>query len=203
MNLFFHHLKEKCAEFCADESGVVTVEFVIVFPVFFGFFLMTFESGLFQVRQVVLDRGVEVAIRDVRIGRISNPDPNAAVPTAFRALVLDRICEVAAVLPNCLEQTQLEMIRLDPRNWNDADIPTDVECIDRSVAVQPTISFTNGASNDLVYLRACIRIDPFFPTTGLGKAIIRATDGNDAAGGSVALVSAGFFAVEPTNTGGT
>ena len=199
MNLFFRHLKDKCAAFCADESGVVTVEFVIVFPIFFGFFLMTVESGMFQVRQVVLDRGVDVAIRDIRIGRITNPNPSAAVPTAFRALVLNRICEVAAILPYCLAQTQLEMIRLDPRDWDDADIPAGVECIDRSVVVQPTITFTNGASNELVFLRACIRIDPFFPTTGLGKAIIRATDGNDAAGGSVGLVSIGFFAVEPTN----
>jgi hypothetical protein len=168
---------------------------------------MTVESGLFQVRQVVLDRGVDVAIRDIRIGRITNPDPNAAVPTTFRALVLNRICEAAGILPNCLDQTQIEMIRLDPRDWDDDNIPTDVECIDRSVMVQPTITFTNGASNELVFLRACIRIDPFFPTTGLGKAIISATAGNDAAEGSVGLVSAGFFAVEPTNaatsTGGT
>lgn len=199
MTPIFRYLKEKCAAFCADDRGVVTVEFVIVFPVFFGFFLMTVESGMFQVRQVVLDRGVDMAIRDIRIGRITNPAPNAAVPTAFRALVLNRICEAAAILPNCLEQTQLEMIRLDPRDWDDADIPTDVECIDRSVLVQPSITFTSGASNELVYLRACIRIDPFFPTTGLGKAIVDGTAGNAAAGGSVGLVSTGFFAVEPTN----
>jgi hypothetical protein len=200
---FFRHLKEKCGAFYADERGVVTVEFVIVFPVFFSFFLMAVESGMFQVRQVVLDRGVEVAIRDVRIGRITNPAPDALVPTAFRALVLNRICEAAAILPKCLEQTQLEMIILDPRDWDDADIPADIECIDRSVPVQPTITFTNGESNDLVFLRACIRIDPFFPTTGLGKAVIEGAAGDDAADGSMGLVSVGFFAVEPTNSGGT
>ena len=195
------YLKEQFAAFRADETGVVTVEFVIVFPVFFTFFLMSVESGMMQVRQVVLDRGVDVALRDVRVGRIVNPEPNAPVPTAFRALVLDRICDAAAILPKCLEQTQIEMIRLDPRNWNDADIPSDIECINRSVAVQPTVTFTNGASNELVFLRACIRIDPFFPTTGLGKVIVQ-DNNNDAAKGSVALVSVGFFAVEPFALGG-
>ena len=202
MNVILRLLKEKYASFCADESGVVTVEFVIIFPVFFTFFLMSVESGMMQVRQVVLDRGVEVAVRDIRVGHISNPDVDDPTSAAFRALVLDRLCVAAAVLPNCRDQTQIEMIRVDPRAWDDSDIPTEVECVDRSVVVQPSVTFTSGDGNELVFLRACIRVDPFFPTTGLGKAIVSQTSGNDVSGSSVALVSLGFFAVEPIPTGG-
>jgi hypothetical protein len=55
----------------------------------------------------------------------------------------------------------------------------------------------NGGDNKLLYLRACIRLDPMLPTTGIGRAIVEAAEGDDAARGSYALVASSAFVVEP------
>lgn len=167
------------------EAGTASLEFVIVFPIFFGFFLMTFESGMVNAQHVMLERGVDIAIRDVRIGRIATPTPDR-----LRA----RICETALIIPDCEAQLQVEMVMRDPRAW--VDVPTRVRCIDRSLSVQPVVTFTNGDNNDMMVLKACVRIDPLLPTTGLGKVIVD-NNSTDAAAGSLALVAYSAFVIEP------
>ncbi len=172
-------------QFQRDERGVVTVEFVIIFPIFMVMFLMTYESGVISLRHFALERGVDLAVRDVRIGRM-------AVPT--RDLLRTQICDYARLLPDCENQLQVEMVRRSLRSWT--DVPTQVQCIDRGAAVQPVVQFTNGGNNELIFLRACIRLDPVMPTTGLGRTIVEANAGS-AASGSYALVSTSGFVVEP------
>lgn len=171
--------------FRKNEDGVVTVEFVIIFPVFMTLFLMTFESGMVSLRHFALERAVDVAVRDVRIGAIPNPT---------RDILRTRICSFAGILPDCENQLQLEMIRRDLRNW--VAVPTNVACIDRGAATQPVVEFTSGGNNELIFLRACVRLDPVMPTTLLGRTIVEANSGT-AAGGSYALVSTTAFVVEP------
>lgn len=179
-------LKSALHRFRYDESGVVTVQFVIIFPVFFFFFLMTYEHGVIAVRNVMLERGVDMAVRDVRIGTMVNPTGE---------LLRKRICDVAGIIPDCENQMQIEMDTRDPRNW--VAIPSQVNCIDRSVTERPVVKFVSGGSNRLVYIRACIRINPMLPTTGIGKAIV--DRGNAASGGSYALVASSAYVVEPTD----
>lgn len=171
--------------FWASEQGNVTVEFVLIFPLFMLFFLMTYESGMVSLRHVMLERGVDVAVRDVRIGRIATPT---------RDNLRQRICDVAGIIPDCVNQVELEMVRRDPRNWT--SLSNVVRCIDRNEEVQPVVEFTNGTNNELLFLRVCARFDPFLPTTGLGKAIKEAND-NPTAQGSYALVSTSAFVIEP------
>lgn len=171
--------------FQRDESGIVTVEFVIIFPVFMLMFLMTFESGMASLRHFALERGVDLAVRDVRIGRM-------AVPS--RDLLRTQICDYARLLPDCENQLQVEMVRRSLRSWT--NLPAQVQCVDRGAAVQPVVQFTNGGNNELIFLRACIRLDPVMPTTGLGRTIVEANS-SSAAGGSYALVSTSSFVVEP------
>lgn len=173
--------------FFASQAGTASVEFVLAVPILFMFFLMTYESGMISLRNVMLERGVDIAVRDVRIGRM-------AAPT--REALRDRICEVARIIPDCANQMELEMIRRDPRNWVAVD--SRVKCVDRSVSVQPTVEFTNGGNNDLLILRACARFDPILPVGDLaliGNAI--RAESSDAAGGSYALVATSAFVVEP------
>ncbi|RBW45567.1 pilus assembly protein [Loktanella sp. D2R18] len=179
-------LRKWIGAFNADESGVVTVEFVIVFPIFFGFFLMTYEMGMISLRNVRLERGIDMAVREVRIGVMAEPTSE---------LLKESICNYAKMLPDCENQLELEMLVRDVRAW--VDIPTDVACIDRSVTTQAAVEFSNLGNNDVVFLRACIRVDPFLPTTGIGKAIVDAAEGDDAAGSSYALVASASFVVEP------
>ena len=135
---------------------------------------------------------MDVVVRDVRIGAIPNPTRNT-----LRA----NICDVARLLPDCENQLQLEMIRRDLRNW--VDVPDTVQCIDRGAEVQPVVEFTSGGNNELIFLRACVRLDPVLPTSLLGRTIVDA-NANSAAGGSYALVSTTAFVVEPfRNTPGS
>jgi hypothetical protein len=180
-------MRNVLTRFAKCDRGAASLEFVIIFPVFFTFFLMTYESGMVSLQHVMLERGVDIAVRDVRIGSMSNPTQDS---------LKARICEVAGIIPNCVTQIQLEMVQRDPRAW--VDLSDDIQCINRSLTVQPVVDFSNGGNNDMMVLRACVRIDPLLPTTGLGKAIVEANS-NDAAGGSVALVAHSAFVIEPFN----
>jgi hypothetical protein len=188
-------LKSALQRFRHDEDGVVTVEFVIIFPIFLSLFLMTYESGIISLRHVMLERGVDVAARDVRIGAM-------AVPTAD--LMRTRICQVAGIIPDCENQLEVEMLRRNVRDWPSDPAGGPVRCIHRGGDAQPTVEFTNGGNNDLMFVRACARIDPMLPTSGIGKqkislsaAIDDGNFGNAAAGSSYALVSSTAFVVEP------
>jgi Flp pilus assembly protein TadG len=178
-------IRDNLAGFLRNEEGVVTVEFVIVFPVFMFMFLMTFESGMVSLRHFALERGVDLAVRDVRIGLMATPTPDS---------LRTRICASAGLIPDCENQLQIEMIQLNPRAWTDPSAT--VACIDRGAAVQPPVAFTNTANNRLLFLRACARFDPVMPTSGIGKAIVD-NNTSSAAGGSYALVATSAFVVEP------
>ena len=167
------------------DEGTASLEFILVFPIFFGFFLATYESGLISARHVMLERGVDLAVRDVRIGKIATPS---------RDVLRARICEVAAIIPDCLNQLEIETFRRDPRSW--VDISSTIRCVDRGDTARPVYNFTNGGNNELIIIRACVRIDPMMPTTGLGKAIVE-NNSLTAAGGSYALISTAAFVVEP------
>ncbi|PRY79770.1 Flp pilus assembly protein TadG [Yoonia maritima] len=168
----------------SDESGVVTVEFVIIFPIFFGFFMMTIESGIIAIRDVMLERGLDVTIRDIRIGTLMDPD----APTLRK-----NICNAARLIPDCENQLQIAMYVKDPESWT--PLPNDVNCIDRSVSNRPATDFTHGDGNQLVVVRACARVNVFFPTSGIGKAIVE--NGSAASGNSYALVATSSYVVEP------
>ncbi|KQB97268.1 hypothetical protein AL073_09535 [Loktanella sp. 1ANDIMAR09] len=181
-------MKTLLQQFLKDERGTASIEIVLVFPVFFGFFLMTYESGVYSARQVMLEHGVDVTVREIRIGVITNPD---------RDNLRARICSAARILPDCIRQLEIELEQRDPRTaWVDLD--AEVRCVDRGdldAAYGGTIDPTGN--NELMFLRACIRIDPFLPSSALGKAFIEANAGDSAAGESYALIATGAFVVEP------
>ena len=184
--MIFFRLKRLMNRFRLDESGLVTVEFVIIFPIFFAFFLMTVENGIISIRNVMLERGVDIAVREIRIGTMLDPTG----PKLRR-----EICKVAMIIPDCENQLQVELRIRDPRNWE--PLPGRVNCINRSEPARPAHDFTHGASNQLVIIQACVRINPFLPTTGIGKAIVQRSEGNLAASGSYALVAISSYVVEP------
>ncbi len=178
-------LLQTLSNFARDERGVTSIEFVIVFPVFFGFFLMTYEGGMIAAKHVMLERGVDIAVRDVRIGVMPNPT---------REQLRVRICDVAMIIPDCINQLDLEMVRDDPTAWT--GLPANVECINRGEINPEELPIDATANNQLMLLRVCARIDALLPTTGLGKVIVRENAGS-AADGSLALVSTAAFVVEP------
>ncbi|MFK7940889.1 MAG: TadE/TadG family type IV pilus assembly protein [Roseovarius sp.] len=163
------------------EDGSAAVEFVIVFPVIATMIVMTLEMGFITLRQTLLDRGLDMAVREIRLGTNTEPEYDQ-----IKALV----CQNAIFLVDCDQQLFLEMTPTDPR----AFVPLDetASCTDEEVPeIRPVRSFTPGQANELVMMRACVLYDPLFPEALLARLL--ETDGANRA----AIVSITAFVQEP------
>jgi Flp pilus assembly protein TadG len=165
----------------SDEDGSITVDFVIAAPVFLTILFASFEAGYANMRQVMLERALDITVRDLRVGALGTNPTHAAVRNRF--------CSLATLMPSCQTDLLLEMRVINRTTWTGfANAPT---CVNRLVQVQPALTFNQGGSNELVTIRACAVFDPFFPTTKWGLQLQR-----DASGGyQLAAMSA--FVNEP------
>jgi hypothetical protein len=174
------HLLARIRRFRRREDGSATVEFVIIFPIFMFLFASCFELGTIMLRQTMLDRGIDMTVRQVRLG---------AVDPVNHEILKDMICDRAAILPNCQRELKLEMRSTDPRGW--VPMPALADCIDQADYNLPVRTFEAGAPNQMMILRACHLFEPYFPTFGLGEFIPRQS------GNSYALISTSSYVVEP------
>jgi len=154
--------KTALARFLGDETATATVEFAILFPAFVTLLLSSVELGMYTMRHTMLERGLDMAVRDVRLGTGSMSDDQAGHDELKTA-----ICGYAGFIPDCENNLKLEMLPLDLRTA--LTFPNDFDCVDRSEDLNPVRSFTNGAENELMLLQACVQFDPIFPTSGLGS----------------------------------
>lgn len=170
--------------FLRSEDGTTSVEFVILFPIVMTMFLSAIEIGVLMTRQGMLDRGLDMTVRQVRLGAFDRVPP-ARLHDALRTM----ICNGTAMIPDCLRQVKLEMVSMDPRGAG--FLSGEVDCIDRSAPARPVRSLVSGQSNELMVLRACVLFNPIFPTSGLSGQLVRQQ------GNAYALVSTAAFVIEP------
>ena len=173
-------LTRRLKRFSQSEDGNGTVEFALFVPFFLMLFLSSFEMGMLMARNVMLDRGVDIAVRGLRLGNIAPLNEET---------LRQAVCDNAVIIPNCMNQLRLEMRQLDPRDWS--MIPLEADCVDRGDPGSPIREFGAGVANQLVILRACSLFDPMTPTAGLGARL--SDNGEDA----YALVSTSAYVVEP------
>lgn len=162
------------------EDGSATIEFAITFPSLLFLILSAVELGFVTLQHAMLERAMDMTVRDIRLGTGTAPQHDD---------IKDLICTRAGFISDCSDNLRLEMIQVDPRNWSAP--PADADCTDKSEDVEPVRSFVNGQDNELMILRACAKIEPVFPTTGLGANMVK--DG----AGHFALVSSSAFVQEP------
>jgi hypothetical protein len=165
-----------------DENGSVTVEFMILFPVVFGLFLATFELGMLLTRQVMLERGLDLATRKVRLGLVEEVTHDA---------LKELICSEGTMIPDCVHQLRLEMLPVDPRGSD--MLGANIDCVDRSNPAKEVREFRPGISNELMILRACALVDPYFPTNVLGFPSIPTN-----AGQAFGIIATTAFVIEPS-----
>lgn len=166
--------------FGKSEDGSATVEFVIIFPIFMFLFVSSFELGTIMLRQTMLDRGIDMTVRLIRLGLVED-----VTHDDIKAM----ICERAALLPDCERQLKLEMQVVNPRSWT--ALNTDVDCIDQADYNLPVRAFEAGMANQMMILRACHLFQPYFSTFGMGEMIPRES------GNAYRLVSSASYVVEP------
>ena len=166
----------RLGEFGDDTSGNATLEFVIIFPFLMFMILSIAEAGVLMTRVAMLDRGVDIAIRDLRLG---------LTPGITHDGLKTKICEAAFLLGGCGDALLLELTPLA----DVASFPTGkTHCIDRTSDVEPTISFVPGARSEIMVVRACVIVDPMFPGMGLGAVLPV-----DASGGYSIVVQSAFM----------
>lgn len=167
-----------------DEDGVATVEFVLIFPIVLVMVGAVFESGWMMTKQMMLDRGVDIAMRDIRL----------VTGTITATSIKERVCEGAAVFANCTSVMKIQLVEYDPNGTFPWDEPN---CRDRDAAddeLQPVDEYfeLGGGGHDVqMFMRACVVVDPIMPGLGLGLALPK-----DASGG-FQMASFSAFLNEP------
>jgi hypothetical protein len=163
------------------EDGSSTIEFVILFPLFFGLLASTIEAGIFMTRQVMLERAVDLSLRSLRLGTMEDPSADT---------LREAICAETVVIQDCRTVLLLELRRIDTTTWDGLETPA--QCVNRDEEIQPVTQFTPGASNDLMMVRACVVVDPIVPTSRFAMALPR-----DPSGG-YRLLASSVFVNEPS-----
>lgn len=169
--------------FRRNEDGSPSVEFVLLFMPFMLLPVSGVELGLLMTRHVMLERGIDMAVREVRL------NTNVTV-TEFR--LKQMICNVAGVLPDCMNSVRLELQPMDLRASNAAsNIPRDASCTNLSNPFEVPRNFEAGRDNEMMIVRACGKFAPMLPEFGLGYFLSRMD------GGYYRLVSTSAFVMEP------
>jgi hypothetical protein len=164
--------------FARDTGAAATVEFIMVVVPTFTLFMSAAESGILSFRHVMLERGVDIATRALRISSGSTPSHED---------VRRMICDNALILPDCETALVLEMRRVSKTTWS--VLGGDVVCADRKEEIQPDSGYLPGQPDDIMLLRACLKLSPVFPWTGLGLMLPKDNNGDYAAISTAAFVN--------------
>lgn len=178
-------LVNKLGAFGRRQDGNATIEFVFLFPLFMSIFLMGFESGYYMVRNVMLERAVDISVRDIRLG-------NGKVPQF--AAVKEQICENSVIFPNCTDSLHVYMEEVAIAPGAIAAVTGEARCVNR-FSTEPQFDETDynvGQANTMMVVQVCASVSPFFPTTGIGLGLQ-----NDELGGNMAIVATTAFVNEP------
>lgn len=162
------------------QGGATSVEFALVFPVLMALVGSIFEAGIATTRQVMLERALDLALRDLRLGVMPAPSHDG---------LRRAICARTAVIRDCEAVMLLELRPIDTDSW--AGLATPIRCIDRSEEIAPVTQFRTGGAQALMLVRACVIVDPVVPVSALALALPR-----DGAGG-YRLLAASVFVNEP------
>lgn len=166
MNRVLAWTARRGAALMRDEAGAATIEFVVIFPAIMFFVLAYVEIAVFEVRAVMLKRGVDIAIREVRLGLMNDPSHDK---------LKDRICEHGFLLTNCADWL---LVELQPIRRNQPFPSHPASCVDRASEMAPVVAFDPGKRGEIMLVRACMVMDPLFPGTGIGAGLEK-----DASGG--------------------
>lgn len=167
--------------FRRDEEGQMLVEFALAIPLIFTLFMTSVEMGIYTLRQVFLDRGLDMAVRNVRLNTGTNYTHHD---------IKMMVCQYSNFLDDCDTALKLELNPINPRAFSGFNGSAD--CADVSQPVTPSRSFVHGSEHELMLVRACYMFKPVFPTSGLGYSLTK--DGS----GRSKMVSLSGFVQEPS-----
>lgn len=146
-------MSRQLRRFLSDNSGTATMEFLIVLPLLMWVLLTVFETGFIATRVVLLEHGIDIASRDLRLG---------LDPTVDHARFKKRACENSKIIADCERDLILEVVELDPASPYPKN---QANCRDRSGEIMPSM-----ASQDSITLTEVEgRWQPHLLNVGLGS----------------------------------
>ena len=163
-----------------NEDGNGTIEFCLIFPVLIYFFGLGAEIGIYQLQQVMFERGVDRVVRDLRLGDEDMQDPNALIAA---------ICDETLVVAGCDNDLNLDMEVVAVADYRMSDEA--LTCVNRTETARPVVNMVPGAGNEVMLMRFCLLIDPVFASWGLGAILPRVE------GGGIPLYAHTFYVNEP------
>ena len=83
--------------------------------------------------------------------------------------MVNQICNNTVVIPDCKNSLKIELQPVQAANWRGLQQRPD--CIKRNEKIQPDARFENGQENQMMLMRVCAVVDPFFPGVGVGRKI--------------------------------
>ena len=181
MATFMNSIRARFGRLAREEDGAVaTIPFIIFLPFFLLLVMSSLEMGTLMLRHVMLERALDLSVRDLRLGKWANPTHND-----FKKVV----CNRAGVIPNCMNVLLVELRPVSTETWE--PLSNGPICVDRAEAIHPVTTFTAGAGDEMMLIRACAKFDPIFPTSGLGFRLPKDNTG------AYALTAATAFVNEP------
>lgn len=173
-------LKRWLGRLKSDESGTASVEFVLIVPVYISLIAMSIELGFVTMRHTLLERGLDMAVRDIRL---------STGTTWQHSQIKTLICDNALMILDCDSNLKLEMVPTDPRVLG--SLNSTPQCTDQAQPASGDFDLTPGQPNQLMLFRACLKYNPLFPSEVLGSALQKDSSGQ------VAIVTMTAFAQEP------
>lgn len=181
------------------QDGAVTVEFVVVVPFVLTLFFASVDTGITMLRQVMLDRAVDMAVREIRLGSErmdSSEEFRNAVCSGFEdgnGNVISTGMRAVMNEAECLAGIAVEMQVIDTTNFSGLDDP--VRCVNRELALTPAVAFnpgSGGAAQELMLIKTCVSANPFIRLTGFFNSMPINPDGD------YVIASRGIFVNEPS-----
>lgn len=152
--------------FWRSDDGAMMVPYLLAAPVVLGIVAASVEIGLYTARNAMLERGLDIAVRQIRI--------NTEEPPTYDAVV-GMICDTAAIIPKCNDNLHLQMKKYNVRTMGSISFPE--ACAPLGKEFTPANKFENGMDNELMIIRACWNFKPVFPAHYVGRTFDKDGDG--------------------------
>ncbi len=178
-----HHPGPHLMHRLRHEDGAVTIPTLFWLPLFFMIMLAGVEMMVTNLRQILLERAVDVATRELRLGNLVNLTHDQ---------LKQKICAAIRYVPDCTENLAVEIFPVDTTTWQFANT-NGTMCTDSSSTTELNPTLDYGASNQLMVVRACLKLKAMSDMDPLGAALVKD------ASGRFALVAMTAYVNEPRN----
>ncbi|MEZ5796379.1 MAG: TadE/TadG family type IV pilus assembly protein [Paracoccaceae bacterium] len=108
------------------QDGTATIEFVLMVPIVLTIFMASIEAGFYMTKHVMMERGLDIVMRDLRLGKLGAVDHNS---------LRQKICAASLIMSDCESILKVEMRPVSTATFEMPSTPA--TCIDRGEETEP------------------------------------------------------------------